>query len=65
MSVEMLEMTGDSIVADELELSTLNSAIGMFSPTGRWSTYNTPMDGDAQGELSTRSASSAGPARPS
>jgi len=46
MSVDMLKMTGDPIVADELELSTLNSAIGMFSPTGRWSTYNTPMDGD-------------------
>src|SRR5262249_17329036 len=37
---------GDSIAADELELSTLNSAMGLFSPTGRWSTYNTPMDGD-------------------
>ena len=45
MSVEMLAMTGDSIVADELELSTLNSAMGMWSPSGRWSTYNTPMDG--------------------
>ena len=45
MSVEMLAMTGDPIVADELELSTLNSALGMWSPTGRWSTYNTPMDG--------------------
>jgi uncharacterized protein len=46
MGVDLLAMTGDPIVADELELSTLNSAIGMFSPTGRWSTYNTPMDGD-------------------
>ena len=45
MSVEMLAMTGDPIVADELELSTLNSAMGMWSPSGRWSTYNTPMDG--------------------
>ncbi len=45
MSVEMLAMTGDSIVADELELSTLNSALGMWAPSGRWSTYNTPMDG--------------------
>ncbi len=33
-------------MADELELSTLNSALGLFSPSGRWSTYNTPMDGD-------------------
>lgn len=45
MSVEMLRLSGNSIVADELELSTLNSALGFFSPTGRWSTYNTPMDG--------------------
>lgn len=44
-SVEMLKMTGNSIVADELELSTLNSVIGLHSPTGRWVTYNTPMDG--------------------
>lgn len=45
MSVEMLRLTGDSIVADELELSTLNSVLGLHSPTGRWATYNTPMDG--------------------
>jgi DUF1680 family protein len=46
MTVEMLKLTGDPLAADELELSTLNSALGLFSPTGRWSTYNTPMDGD-------------------
>ena len=45
MTVEMLKLTGDPIAADELELSTLNSAMGLFSPSGRWSTYNTPMDG--------------------
>lgn len=45
MSVEMLQLTGDSIVADEMELSTLNSVVGMHSPSGRWCTYNTPMDG--------------------
>jgi DUF1680 family protein len=45
MSVEMLRLTGNSIVADELELSTLNSVLGMHSPNGRWVTYNTPMDG--------------------
>jgi DUF1680 family protein len=48
MSVEMLQLTGESIVADELELSTLNSALGMWSPSGRWSTYNTPMEGVRQ-----------------
>jgi len=41
----MLKLTGDSTVADELELSTLNQSIGMFSSDCTWSTYNTPMDG--------------------
>jgi len=45
MSVEMLRLTGNSIVADEIELSTLNSVVGMHSASGRWVTYNTPMDG--------------------
>ena len=45
MTVEMLRQSGDPLAADELELSTFNSAMGLFSPTGRWSTYNTPMDG--------------------
>ena len=44
-SVEMLRLTKNSVVADELELSTLNSVIGLHSHTGRWVTYNTPMDG--------------------
>lgn len=44
-SVEMLKLTGDSIIADELELSTLNSVVGMHSSTGRWATYDTPMNG--------------------
>ena len=44
-SVEMLKLTGDSVVADEIELSTLNSVLGMHSLSGRWATYNTPSDG--------------------
>ena len=44
-SVEMLRLTGNSIVADEIELSTLNSVIGIHSASGRWVTYDTPMDG--------------------
>ncbi|MEN6536046.1 MAG: beta-L-arabinofuranosidase domain-containing protein [Bryobacteraceae bacterium] len=45
MSIEMLRLTGDSMVADELELSTLNGMIGGQHPSGNWWTYNTPMDG--------------------
>lgn len=46
LSVDMLRLTGDPKVADELELSTLNGALGAMHPSGRWWTYNTPMDGD-------------------
>jgi DUF1680 family protein len=45
LSVEMLRLTRNPVVADELELSTLNSVVGLHSPNGRWVTYNTPMDG--------------------
>src|SRR4029079_6379909 len=33
------------MLADEMELTTFNSVIGMHAPDGAWSTYNTPMDG--------------------
>lgn len=45
LCVEMLQLTGDMAIADELELSLFNSGFGFHSPTGRWVTYNTPMDG--------------------
>jgi len=45
LSVDMLRLTGDARVADELELSTLSGALGAQHPSGRWWTYNTPMDG--------------------
>ncbi|MHB0857641.1 MAG: beta-L-arabinofuranosidase domain-containing protein [Anaerolineae bacterium] len=45
LSVDMLRLTGDPTVADELELSTLNATLAAQSPSGRWWTYNTPMDG--------------------
>jgi DUF1680 family protein len=41
-----LRMTGDSRAADELEISTWNAVMGAQHPSGRWWTYNTPMDGD-------------------
>ncbi len=45
LGIDMLRLTGDARVADELELSTLNAALGAQHPSGRWWTYNTPMDG--------------------
>lgn len=45
LSVDMLRLTQNSLVADELELSLFNGMLGGQSPTGRWWTYDTPMDG--------------------
>ena len=45
LSADMLRLTGDARVADELELSTLNGGLGAMHPSGRWWTYDTPMDG--------------------
>ena len=45
MSVDMLRLSGNSIVADELELTLFNSGLGLMSPSGRWVTYDTPMEG--------------------
>ena len=53
MSVEMLKLSGNCIVADELELTTFNSIVGMHSYTGRWATYNTPMNGVRQASAHT------------
>jgi len=46
LSVDMLRLTGDSRIADELELSTFNAVLGAQEPNGRWWTYNTPMNGE-------------------
>jgi DUF1680 family protein len=45
LGVDMLRLCGDPLVADELELATFNAVLGAQSPSGRWWTYNTPMDG--------------------
>lgn len=45
ISEDMLRLTGDSTVADELELSLFNAILGMQHPTSRWWTYDTPSDG--------------------
>ncbi len=44
-SLDMLRLTGDSRVADEIEWSTLNSALGAIPYSGRACAYNVPMDG--------------------
>ncbi len=45
ITIDYLQLTGDPHAADELELTTLNGGLGAQHPSGRWFTYNTPMDG--------------------
>ncbi len=45
LSTDMLRLSGDSSVADELEWSTLNSALGSIPYDGTCSTYATQPDG--------------------
>lgn len=46
LSKDMLFMSDNPVVADELELSTWNGLIGAQHANGRSFTYNTPMIGD-------------------
>lgn len=45
MCIDMLKLTANPLVADELELSMYNGLLGGQHPSGRWWTYNTPMNG--------------------
>lgn len=53
LTVDYLKLTGDPVAADELELSTLNGGLGAQHPSGRWWTYNTPMDGTREASAHT------------
>ncbi len=44
--LDALRLTGDPVIADDLELATLNAAFGAQHPSGAWCTYNTPMAGE-------------------
>ena len=45
LTIDYLQLTGDPQAADDLEFATLNGGLGAQHPSGRWWTYNTPMDG--------------------
>lgn len=45
LTTDYLRLTGEPAAADDLELATFNAGLGAQHPSGRWWTYNTPMDG--------------------
>lgn len=45
LALELYKLTKDPTILDFLELSHYNACMGFWSPTGRWSTYDTPMNG--------------------
>lgn len=53
MSIDFLKLTADPLIADEIELSTFNGNVGGQSPSGRWWTYNTPMNGTKEASAHT------------
>lgn len=46
LAIEIYKLTGDPKIIDFLERSHYNAVMGYYSPSGRWSTYNTPMEGN-------------------
>lgn len=46
LACQLLGYLNELYIADFLELSFFNAVKGSFSTSGRWSTYNTPMDGE-------------------
>ena len=45
LAIELYLLTGDTKIVDFLERSHYNAVLGYNSPSGKWSTYDTPMDG--------------------
>ena len=46
LAIELYKVTGDIRIIDFLERSHYNAILGYNSPSGRWATYNTPMEGE-------------------
>jgi hypothetical protein len=45
LSIDVLRLTGDPTVADELELTTWNQFLAAQHPSGNWCTYHNPING--------------------
>lgn len=46
LAIELYDITKDPEIIDFLEISHYNAVLGYNSPSGAWSTYSTPMDGE-------------------
>jgi DUF1680 family protein len=46
-------LTANPLIADEIELSTFNGNVGGQTSSGRWWTYNTPMNGTKEASAHT------------
>ncbi len=52
-SLDALKLSSDPAVADAMELATWNTVLGYEHPSGRWCTYNTPMNGKREASAHT------------
>ncbi|MBQ2827506.1 MAG: glycoside hydrolase family 127 protein [Clostridia bacterium] len=52
-SKELFFRTFDPAIIDQLELAHYNGILGSISPSGYWSTYNTPMEGTREANYHT------------
>ncbi|KKT01590.1 MAG: hypothetical protein UV78_C0057G0002 [Parcubacteria group bacterium GW2011_GWA2_43_17] len=50
-SIDALRLSGDSVIADAIELATWNAVLGYQHPSGSWCTYDTPMDGKREASI--------------
>lgn len=53
LTLDALALVGDPSAAEELEWSLYNSILGSQHPTGRWWTYDTPMNGKREASAHT------------
>jgi uncharacterized protein len=45
LTIDVLRLTGDAKVADELEMTLWNAVFGSLHPSGSWCTYDNPING--------------------
>ncbi len=53
LAIETFFLTRDVRILDFLERSHYNAVLGYYSPSGRWSTYHTPMEGVKEANFHT------------